>query len=58
MKTTEISSQQAWIDHLKDFIEFTKKEIRATKPGRRLDEYKRSLSILRQQLREATRGQA
>jgi hypothetical protein len=58
MNTTQISSQQDWIDHLKDFIGFTKEEIQKAKGKRKLADLNRSLSILRQQLREATRGQA
>ncbi len=58
MNTIEKPSGQEWIDHLKDFIRFIKEEIQKTKGKRKLDELNRNLSILRQQLREATKGQA
>jgi hypothetical protein len=54
MSTQQAVSQDHWVDHLKDIIEFTKKEISQTKGKRKLAELNRSLSILRKQLREAT----
>jgi hypothetical protein len=53
MSTQQAVSQDHWVDHLKDIIEFTKKEISQTKGKRKLADLNRSLSLLRQQLREA-----
>jgi predicted nucleic acid-binding Zn ribbon protein len=54
----EMPSGQAWIDHLRDFIRFVEDEIRKTTGERKLAELNRNLSILQNQLREATNAHA